>query len=502
MLENAFVRKTLSKTPPALIKFFYSDWYLAAFALLAYVSWITNQPVIGMLAISLFGSVLFIITADLTPALPLLCMACCIFATDDIAGYMIYLVVLIPLVAAAVFHVIYYPPQPRKGKMFYPQLAITAALIIAGCDCIGRESYAATIGYVLLLGAAILVLYLLYNAYYRKNPYVKNSTYFAKMMMWFGLLLTAQIASYYIKNRLGIDQWNKGWIDLGWGIDNNAATLLLLSAPMCFYLAFTCGGSKLSSKKASFSRFGWLYCLIGFVQYAAICFTFSRGGIVFAVVTAPFVIGFTIAKSRNKLDCIIPCALAVIAIGVFYAVFFEKVNEMFVQMFDKILDSDDHSGWADRDLLYLEAIECFKNHPIFGAGMGYMGVNYEIKAIGFYWFHSTFFQIIGSMGLVGLIAFGYFYFVRYRIVLKRVRTNSFSLFALLSLLGFELYSMIDTGTFIPIPMMATVMFLNLIIERENDEPQSDAQNVIMCEAYVRDEQSDADACRCLAKTSA
>lgn len=169
MIESIAVRKVLNNTPEWLLKFFYSDLYLALFALFVFLSWVTNQPVIGILAITVFGTIVLIITSDLTPALPLLAMACCIFATSDISSYLIYLVIFIPLIAAFVFHFVYYPPSLRRGRMFFPQLAITFALLIAGCDCISKESYLSTLGYVLLLGVLVLALYLLYNAYYRKN---------------------------------------------------------------------------------------------------------------------------------------------------------------------------------------------------------------------------------------------------------------------------------------------------------------------------------------------
>ena len=108
----------------------------------------------------------------------------------------------------------------------------------------------------------------------------------------------------------------------------------------------------------------------------------------------------------------------------------------------------------------------FIKHPIVGAGMGYSGVNYDMVVIGFYWFHSTFFQIIASMGIVGLIGYLYFYIVRYKIIIKSARSGIFGVFALLALIGFELYSMIDTGTFIPVPTMMLTMLITLINEKQ------------------------------------
>lgn len=476
---DSFISALSAKVTP----FFYSDVYLALLAVFVYVSWVTNQPVIGLLAISLFGTIALLATPDLAPTMPLLIMACCIFATDNIASYLIYITALIPLILAVVFHLIYYPPVLTLGKMFLPQVAISVALLVAGCTSIDSESYSATLGYVLLLGVLILVVYVVYGSYYRKNAHIKNSTYFAKTMLYFGLLMCLQIVTYYIRNGIGIDNLNQGWINLGWGIDNNVATLLLITAPMCFYLSFAEGKKQSDNFK---KKFGWLYCVAGLIQYATIVLTFSRGGIVFAVLTAPFVLGFTIAKSKNKLNCIIPLCIAIVGVLAFYVVFFDKINGYVKDMFANIVSGDSLAGWANRDKLYLEACECFRNHPLFGAGIGYRGDNFEISAVGFYWFHSTFFQVIGSMGLVGLAAYAYFYAVRYKIIGAKVKKNAFSLFALIALIGFELYSMIDTGTFIPVPIMALVMLLNLIVERENTELEGARSNELMCEVYSRE----------------
>lgn len=70
------------------------------------------------------------------------------------------------------------------------------------------------------------------------------------------------------------------------------------------------------------------------------------------------------------------------------------------------------------------------------------------------------------MGIVGLTGYLYFYIIRYKIIVRNAVKNLFGIFSLLAMLGFELYSMIDTGTFIPVPIMILTMLITLINEKQ------------------------------------
>lgn len=431
-------------------KFFYSSLYLGLLATAIYLSWILNVPVIGLAVISLFGTLILIFSEDITPTMALIVMACCVFATSDIGGYVIYVLVLIPLIVAIGLHFVIYKRKIVVGKMFFPQLAVSIVLLIAGIGSIAIKNYFSTFFYCVLLGFVILIFYILYSTYY-SNDKINKEKYFAKIMCWFGLLLCAEIIGHYVLHRIPIASWGKEWIDLGWGIDNNVATLLLITAPFTFYLATQ-------------EKMTWMYVVLGLLQYAVICLTFSRGGILFAIVTAPFVIGYTVSKSSKKqvlLPVVLCIGLAILA----YLSFFDTINNMVASMFSGFRDGSGEFS-ASRNLLYKEALEVFVKFPINGAGMGYAGKNFDTNVVGFYWFHSTFFQIIASMGAIGLTGYLYFYIIRYKIIIKSAAKRVFGMFSLLALIGFELYAMIDTGTFIPVPIMLVAMLITLINEKQ------------------------------------
>ena len=164
-----------------------------------------------------------------------------------------------------------------------------------------------------------------------------------------------------------------------------------------------------------------------------------------------------------------------------FAFIYDKIFALAKGIFESGFESN------SRILLYKDALRQFAKHPLFGVGTGYDGPDYmnHVEEIVFYWFHSTFFQIIGSMGLIGIFAYGFSYFMRAKIILKTIKKDTFTLFVFLSLLGFELYSLIDTGTFVPLPTMMIVFILFATLEK-HQEDQMNLSDSLMREEYHRE----------------
>ena len=93
-----------------------------------------------------------------------------------------------------------------------------------------------------------------------------------------------------------------------------------------------------------------------------------------------------------------------------------------------------------------------------------------------YWFHSTLFQVIGSLGIVGLAAYIWYYAVRAKLLFKNIK-NTFNLFILAIWIGFEGYCMIDAGTFIPYPNMMLIIVTALLLELQSPCKAKDYMNL-------------------------
>ena len=419
-------RPVTARAPEWLKKFFYSDAYLAIMGVLMFAAWYTKMPIVVFLPGSILAMTALIILDDFSPLLPVILYVPCIFQTKDPTPYWWQLVGAIPLVIGLVFHFVYYRPKRAKLRMVIPQLLIAAAMLLGGLGSISKEHYLGTLTYNVMLGFLPLIFYVVMAIY--SKPYIMKSPDLNKLGAGFA-------------------------IDLGWGIDNNVATILLIASPMAFYLALT-------------EKHKLLYTVLGILNFAFTLATFSRGGILFgtlgAIVTV--LVALKLGDRKTRLTIFIPCLVTILALLVVYFIYMEPINAHIL----KLINIDDH-GISGRDDLFREAVDVFKENPVFGAGLGFDGEYYkQPEGMYFYWFHSTFFQILGCTGAVGLCAYAVYYFVRYFIVLRRSEQNTFAQFAFIGLLFFEAYSLIDTGTFIPYPIMVYVMLLTLAVEQTND----------------------------------
>lgn len=88
------------------------------------------------------------------------------------------------------------------------------------------------------------------------------------------------------------------------------------------------------------------------------------------------------------------------------------------------------------------------------------------------------------MGLIGIIAMSYEYIVRYRIIFKGMKNDMFRIFMFFGLLGYELYSLIDCGTFLPYPFVTLAMVLTGIAEIHNLETKLEQKDVLLEEYKI------------------
>ncbi len=122
---------------------------------------------------------------------------------------------------------------------------------------------------------------------------------------------------------------------------------------------------------------------------------------------------------------------------------------------------------SGRSALYEESLICFLLNPMFGVGMGYTGNNLPLENFCIYWFHCTPLQVIASMGIVGVMAYGYYYFVRGKIMFSNLRR--FNITLSLGIIAFEIQSMMDAGSFLPFPYVLIIVVLTAMLEHNNSQ---------------------------------
>lgn len=437
----------LSQLSAVAKRLLYTPLFITLYAALIFFCWFFGGEEVGIILTVIIAGFILCAQADTLPLFTILFMVAFTFPDDiDPLNYLPIMPYLSIVAVGIICHFVRFRPRPRYTAMFFPMLAVSVALLMGGADSISAEHYAGGITYALLLGVAILALYVILGMYYDPPKDVDVKGYIMALLVTMGVVLALQTIVFYIRTDKPITLWTKINLDVGWGISNNVSTLLLMSFPACFYFA----------SKTRYTSV--IHMAIGIVLFIANVFTFSRGGILasLVVIVPTVIVGGIYAKNRKVYIISAAALFAVVAI------ILASTYKFWVPLIESTFASGMNS--SGRDKLYAEALQGLIDHPIFGLGIGFRGDWYNIPNMPMYWFHSTFFQIIGSMGLLGLIAYVYFYTSRYYLILKR---DMFNVFIFLCLLGFEGYSMIDTGTFVPIPTMLIAMMLTLAVEREN-----------------------------------
>ena len=458
-------------------KFIYTDYYMWLILAIVFIGWVTRCAPFGFVALILVSSFVLLFADDLLPLLTNIFGAVLMIYKDTIEEFLYLWPVFIPLgIAIAVFVVRNVKLKKeipdnkfRLGKMFFPQLAASIALLIGGADVVSTEGYLVALPNTLFLGVGVLAVYVLARNFIRHDTQIDHTTYVAKIMAYIGMVVALQLVIAIGRAGAAPAQWSSAYWDIGWGNRNNVATYFLFTAPMCLHL-FTK------------HRYGVVYLLMGIVQYCCLILTFSRGGILFGMIAAVVGIMLTVYKARDRKRQIGYIAVAVGLMVLFYLIFMDEVNDVIRGLLGR------GTGLSGRDLLYAEAWELFKAKPFLGHGLGYMGngPGGVHEAIKIYWFHSTLFQVIACMGIVGILAYGYNYVVKGILIFKNWR-NGFNLFVAVAFLGFEGYSMMDTGTMVPFPNMMIVILLMCVIEMFTSNTDSVTfDRLASKEIYVRE----------------
>lgn len=428
----------------------YSDFYLLAIAALVVLFWATEAMVAGFVTILLIMSFLLVVKRDMTPCLPLVISVYCIISKGEFPPYFAYMfIILVPVVGSLIFHFVYYRTEKITGGAFgIAYLMVAASMFMGGVMSNQLNDEMKGLAFAAFLGLFPFAVYeLIVNCCtgLKKTDFVN---YVCRSFMYLGLLITAQIVIYYIRVKAGIIPEGSE-VHLGWGISNGAATVLLTTMPITMYVA-------VSEKKLWRSV---LFALLAVLQFAAVIATVSRGAILVGI--AEFIlmiIASVIYNKHRKIYMLTYIAVAALIITL-CVIFKDKLMSFVERAFSNGLDG------SGRDKIYQEAVEVFKENKLFGVGFGYIGKNTYLNMYPMYYFHSTFFQTIASLGLFGLAASLFMYYKRIKFAFSKGR--AFNIFLIVSCFGFEGYAMINTFTFLAVPGLLLIAVLTAVNERCN-----------------------------------
>jgi len=509
----------------AMRKFFVSELCMACETLLAALFFLLKQEVLGVVVFVYIISLKLMVSDDsLSPFLPFLLIGLMVLRLyDSFDRFMAWKVLMgIPAVISVLFHFVFYRKVPRKGSLTKGYVAISFALALGGLFSLPAAHYfsGTSLYYTYGLGFGMLLLYAL--LLHGVNPHEEYDIreYIAQTAFYCGLFTLFMIAVQYLENLAMIsDGWRFSVNKLS-AMSNNLSTTVLLTMPFLFYLSRK-GGLR---GTASF--------VVGVLEGFAAVLSLSRGGIIFASAMCAFLVLFTLVQDKaGRKRNLIALAGVFVAAGAVYLIFRKELGDLFLQgivasdlklkliylggaigsalltayayylfkledhkkrqahlwilgslavlfvalfivFFDKLKDILVSADYYRGNMLIIAA-KNFKKYPFFGTGMGYRGLRvvYANKSGMFGCYHCLPVQIVGSMGLFGVVAYLYMFRERLR-TLKRSHDPVFAATVLFSYLGILLMSLVNPGIFCPVVYMLQLNLYFIAAERVPDKAKN------------------------------
>lgn len=268
----------------------------------------------------------------------------------------------------------------------------------------------------------------------------------AKIMLYLGIFLTLQLATYYLIQDNFIESlFIKKDIKVGWGISNNIALMLLFTIPFATYFCIINKGKECV-----------LYYVLTVIQLLGLLMTYSRGGIVAGIFGAIVLIIVAFKYSTDKKTLLISFLSTIgIALVILLIVCLIK-KDLLPNFFNELLDID-LKNMNYRMPIYKRSIERIKQNPLFGVGMiNHYGLKDGIEQ--YIWCHSTILHTTTSMGIVGTIALAYHMIQKYFYYFRK--PTLWKIIVILSLLLTDLYGLIDVSYYFINYMLLMIIVLS------------------------------------------
>ena len=419
-----------------------SDWFIVLNAALILLGWGLNIWVPMLSVIVVINIIPLFFDRHTKHLFNFLMMFSFIMSTDrnDLMRFAPVLSLVGVLFVGIIFNLVIFkrkfsPLHPKNITGFHASLyGLIFAFAFAG---VGSPAEVPLLTVALL--ALMIILCVLYSfftvCYYDSEERKELPEYVLKILFASGIIVTIEMIVFYAKIgdvNLIVQAMMEKKVHIGWAGPNNMAPMLSLCVPATLYFCI----------KKNYAT--PLFAAIALVEYALIITTGCRGAILFSTLALPPMLLY---KSENK----IAFGVTVSAIFVVAVILLAYYGDVFANVITTILNKRlDPMG---RNELYRLAVDAFKTWPIFGAGWDYKTDLY---------FHSTFFQVLATMGIFGLVLFAIFYFWRYWTFFK-MRKDPAVLALLSGMAIFEAYGFIDTNYFVP-NFFIILLFMTFVVE--------------------------------------
>lgn len=447
-----------------------SEFYPLFLFLLVYGLVVLDMPAVALCILLALECVICLACDDLVPMLlPLLFIFCLCFLCQPYFAdmYWIFLFV-IPCAPILLWRFIRDLPKVRLGPAFPGLVAVSVALMLGGVGSLSAAEYFApgAVYHILGLGPLMIFLYLFFKSNasvtraYHVGDKIAAAMYLCVLLLAFFILRAYIMHAHLAFGEGGIaDIIREG---LPWR--NIAANLMVLLLPFVFYYA---------------RRHHPIHAVVACLIYVIMAASGSRGAALCGIIV--MALGFLYLAYRRKKTALV---LLVLFVAGAVAAFF--LRDYIAQIMDAVFGFHNFGSNGDhfielegfnifnesRFKMFLRSFEDFWASPLFGRGLGYLGNTDIFDVVNPWmigWYHSIIPQIIGSLGLVGILAYGYQFLLRVRLILQAKHTAFVGALAM-AYFALLLYSLIDPGLFSPLPYGALCVLIFVLLE-ENAAPR-------------------------------
>ena len=367
-----------------------------------------------------------------------------IFCYDSFSVFVQYAWLFPVVLVGMAVYLIRKKPRFSLGASVLPLIAISVATLLGGVGMISASDYfrPASLVFMAGLGPGLVLSYWIMKSELKTGA--DREAFMRDLLCWG--MTAAAIVFWYMVPRVIEARAIFGYEVPQWS--NNIATMLMIALPAAF-----------AQKRRGFEHY-----ILSFLMFAATMLVGSRGGQVFVGIELIICCfwAFLTQKGRVKKWCSCACLIlvCVVAVGL--------LNELYQN--SVIVDFANRS--EVRWKLLARGFEDFGKNPLFGSGFGYRGNGdlFNGKQGTINWYHIFIAQVVGGLGIAGILAWSYQLYTRACLSLRVWRKTDFG-FAL-CYLGLLLMSMVNPGEFCPVPYAFLAVCFFVAIENRIEEEGS------------------------------
>ena len=404
MIPEAFPKLENSAVIRFFRAFFRSVYYPALIAVVMACSAVFALELYAFYFFLLMGALTVLFGEDTLGIVPLACCGYMLIASENNPamnsssvfsnpsfvlqlGFVIVVAVLL-LVARLILCLI---QNPKRG---YPRLligffALGVAYMLGGILSPYYQGNTVLFGFVQIVSLAALYFYFRYTVEWESVP----KWYLPATFLMIGFSLLFQVGKMYTLPNVFDENGvvHREALYVGWGVYNNIGCILAMCIPAASYFSVK-------------HRHGWLFTIFGSLLFLGVCFTQSRGAMLFGAITYAACAVWVLIASKGWFrwkNLIVYGAMA-LALLVSLLIFRAQVKEVFASLIEANFDS------SGRVPLYQRCWNAFLGHPWFGVGF-YATPGFAISGSSSFIpprAHNTYLQLLASGGMFALLMYG------------------------------------------------------------------------------------------------